>query len=140
MRTLFYSLFFSPYFTLPSSSALRKAQENLSDPKYSGKRVSRAQLLNDREESPPSDSQGEDSESDDESQAAKGSELDTPEPVTQQVPQPDVVQTINQTRQEDQKKGLAVSRQLVRLFYLFTIRAATTISHSYHPVAVGVTP
>jgi len=81
--------------------------------------VSRAQLLTDREESLPSDSQFDDSESDDgEVQATQGSELDTPEPITRQEPQPDVAQTINQTRQEDQKKGLAVSRQLVRRFFI----------------------
>ncbi|KAF9648879.1 TRAUB-domain-containing protein, partial [Thelephora ganbajun] len=90
-------------------SALRKAQDSLSDPKYSGKHVSRAQLLDDgddEEQSPPSDSQAEDSESEDESQAAQEIESDSSEP------QPDAAQTVNQARQEDQKKGLAVSRQL----------------------------
>jgi len=104
------SFFFIPRNLSPS--ALRKAQDSLSDPKYSGKRVSRAYLLNDDEDehSSPADSQVEDSESDDESQPAQeDDESDTPEP------QVDVPQTINHTRQEDQKKGLAVSRQLVRL-------------------------
>ena len=88
----------------------------MSDPKYSGKRVSRTQLLDDEdddEQSPPSDSQVEDSESDDEVQEEEPS--DTPESTLhqQQGPHADAAQMINQTRQEDQKKGLAVSRQLV---------------------------
>lgn len=103
-----------------SPSALRKAQDSLSDPKYLGKRVSRAQLLDnddDGEQSPPIDSQVEDSESDNESQAAQeDGESDALEPdLRQEAPRVDVAQTINQTRQEDRKKGLAVSRQLVRL-------------------------
>ena len=111
----FFTLYF-PHFRNLSPSALRKAQESLSDPKYSGKRVSRTQLLDDEdddEQSPPSDSQVEDSESDDEVQEEEPS--DTPESTLhqQQEPQADFTQTINQTRQEDQKKGLAVSRQLV---------------------------
>ncbi|KAF9786508.1 apoptosis-antagonizing transcription factor [Thelephora terrestris] len=94
-------------------SALRKAQDSLSDPKYSGKRVSRTQLLADVDEQPPlSDSQVEDSESDDQSQASQEDESDTSEPSPRLVPQPDAAQTLNQTRQDDQKKGLAVSRQL----------------------------
>lgn len=81
--------------------------------------MSRAQLLDgdDDEQSPPSDSQVEDSESEDESQVAQEDESDAPEPTLQQ---PDVAQTINQTRLEDQKKGLAVSRQLVRLVSPFS--------------------
>ena len=80
--------------------------------------MSRTQLLDgddDDEQSPPSDSQVEDSESENESQAAQEDVLDTPESATQKEPQLSIAQTINRTHQEDQKKGLAVSRQLVRL-------------------------
>ena len=94
----------------------------MSDPKYSGKRVSRAQLLDDDDEwrSLPSDSQSvEDSESDDLSQATQEDESDIAEPSRQQTPQLGISQTMNQARQEDQKKGLAVSRQLVRHVYHF---------------------
>lgn len=107
----FLSLYFSSRPCNPSPSALRKAQDSLSDPKYFGKRVSRAQLLDDddddegEEQSPPSDSQVED-----ESLAAQEDESDTSELTQQQLR---VAQTVNQTRLEDQKKGLAVSRQLV---------------------------
>jgi hypothetical protein len=83
--------------------------------------VSRAQLLDD-DQSPPSDSQVED-----ESQASQEDEPETqedrpetPESSPRPEPQPDFAQTMNQTRQEDQKKGLAVSRQLVRLADLFS--------------------
>ena len=88
--------------------------------------MSRAQLLDDDEQaSLPSDShQVEDSESDDQE------ESDTAQP------QPDVVQSITQARQEDRKKGLAVSRQLVRTS-LFT---KTHVSPSDLQVAVGDTP
>ena len=125
-----------------SPSALRKAQDSLSDPKYFGKRVSRAQLLgNDEgdEQSPPSNSQAEDSESEDESQAAQEDKSDTSEPTLQrQELQSDAAQTINQTRLEDQKKGLAVSRQLVRL--LSDSSATIMVSLSDLSVALGVTP
>jgi len=80
--------------------------------------VSRTQLLDgddDEEQSPPSDSQVEDSESESESQAAQEDISDTLESIPQKEPQSRITHTINQTRQEDQKKGLAVSRQLVRL-------------------------
>jgi len=79
--------------------------------------VSRTQLLggdDDGEQSPPSDSQVEDSESENENQAAQEDASDSPEFVPQKEPQSGIAQTINQARQEDQKKGLAVSRQLVR--------------------------
>lgn len=82
--------------------------------------MSRTQLLDDDEQSPPSDSQVGDSESDDESQAAREVESDIPEPTPKREPQQGITQTINQSRQEDQKKGLAVSRQLVRLAYRFS--------------------
>lgn len=82
--------------------------------------MSRTQLLDDDEQSPPSDSQVGDSESDDESQATREVESDIPEPTPKREPQQDITQTINQSRQEDQKKGLAVSRQLVRLAYRFS--------------------
>lgn len=130
MRICFFfrSIFYPPPRNL-SPSALRKAQDSLSDPKYSGKRVSRAQLLEndeDDEQSPPSDSQVEDSESEDESQAAQEEEPDTSGPtLQQQESQPDVAQTINQTRPDDQKKGLAVSRQLVRLVSLLSYNGLT---------------
>lgn len=115
---IFFGLFFTHRDRSPS--ALRKAQDSLSDPKYSGKRVSRAQLLADIDEQPPlSDSQAEDSESDDQSQVSQENESDTAEPSPRQGVQPDVAQTLNQTRQDDQKKGLAVSRQLVRSVYPF---------------------
>lgn len=82
--------------------------------------MSRAQLLADIDEHPPlSDSQPEDSESDDQSRASQEDESDTAEPSPRQAPQPDVAQTLNQTRQDDQKKGLAVSRQLVRSVHSF---------------------
>ena len=86
--------------------------------------MSRTQLLDgddddDDEQSPPSDSQVEDSESESESQAAQEDISDTPESIPQKEPQSRITHTINQTRQEDQKKGLAVSRQLVRLAYRF---------------------
>ena len=115
-----------------SPSALRKAQDSLSDPKYFGKRVSRAQLLGNDEgddgQSPPSDSQAEDTESEDESQAAQEDKSDTSEPTLQQQElQPDVAQTINQTRLEDRKKGLAVSRQLVRLVRQFSYNYGLTL-------------
>ena len=87
--------------------------------------MSRAQLLDNdegEEQLPPSDSQVEDSESGDESQAAQEDESDTSEPTQQQ---PDVAQTMNQTRLEDQKKGLAVSRQLVRIFSPFSYNDLT---------------
>jgi beta-phosphoglucomutase-like phosphatase (HAD superfamily) len=111
-----YSFVFRSIFHPPrnlSPSALRKAQHSLSDPKYFGTRVSRTQLLEndqDDEQSPPPDSRVEDSESEDETQVAQEDESDTSE---QQEPQPGVAQTVNQTRLEDKKKGLAVSRQLV---------------------------
>jgi len=109
-----------------SPSTLRKAQDSLSDPKYTGKRVSRAQLLENDNDDPPSDSQVEDSESEDESQATQEGESDTSEPtLQQQEPQMDVAQTITQTRLEDQKKGLAVSRQLVRLASRFSYNGLT---------------
>ena len=107
---------FSPRHRSPST--LRKAQDSLSDPKYSGKRVSRTQLLDSDDEdqqSLPSDPQVEDSESENEGQAAQEDISGTPESVPQEEPQSGIAQTINQTRQEDRKKGLAVSRQLVRL-------------------------
>ena len=97
-----------------SPSAFRKAQDSLSDPKYFGKRVSRAQLLDDgnEESQVPSDSEV---ESDDRSEATKEDESsDTADPSPQQEPQPDVAQTVSRARQEDIEKGLAVSRQLVR--------------------------
>lgn len=104
-----------------SPSALRKAQDSLSDPKYSGKRVSRAQLLDDDDEqSLPSDSPVEDSESDDQSQNTQEGESDIPETSPQPRSRPDVVQTMSQARQDDQKKGLAVSRQLVRYVHPFS--------------------
>ena len=82
--------------------------------------MSRTQLLNGDGQSLPSDSQVEDSESDDEGQVAQERASDTPEPTSRQELQPDAAQTINQTRQEDRKKGLAVSRQLVRPVYQFS--------------------
>lgn len=94
-----------------SPSALRKAQDSLSDPKYFGKRVSRAQLLENDD-----DGEQEHSESEDETQAAQEDESDASEStMQQQEPRSDVAQTMNQMYLEDQKKGLAVSRQLVRL-------------------------
>ena len=106
-----------------SPSALRKAQDSLSDPKYTGQRVSRAQLLEDDNDDPPSDSRVEDSESEDES---RENESDTSQPtLQQQEPRLDVAQTMNQTRLEDQKKGLAVSRQLVRLVGRFSYNGLT---------------
>jgi hypothetical protein len=91
--------------------------------------VSRAQLLDDQGEGqhPPSDSQVEDSESEDESQAAQEDESDTSEPAQRQ---PDVVQTMNQARLEDQRKGLAVSRQLVRIVGPFSYSDLTIWSPS----------
>ena len=103
----------------PSPSTLRKAQDSLSDPKYSGKRVSRTQLLDDDGQS-PSDSEVEDPESEDENRVAQIPASDSPEPAPQQEAQLDVAQTMSQTRQDDQKKGLAVSRQLVRPVYHFS--------------------
>ena len=113
-----FPLDFSPGHLSPST--LRRAQDSLSDPKYAGKRVSRIQLLDGDGQSLPSDSQVEDSESDDEGQVAQERASDTPEPTSRQEHQPDAAQTINQTRQEDRKKGLAVSRQLVRPVYQFS--------------------
>ena len=115
-----------------SPSALRKAQDSLSDPKYFGKRVSRAQLLGndegDDEQSPPSDSQAEDLESENESQAAQEDKSDTSEPtLRRQELEQDAAQTINQTRLKDQKKGLAVSRQLVRLVRQFSYNHGLTL-------------
>jgi len=73
------------------------------------------------EQSFSSDSQVEENtESEDKSQLAQEDELDTPQPAPQQEHQPDVAQTISQARQQDQKKGLAVSHQLVRLVYPFS--------------------
>jgi len=78
--------------------------------------VSRTQLLDDDDEqSPPSDSQVEVSELENQSQVAQEDVSDTTQSAPQKGPRLDIAQTINQTRQEDQKKGLAVSRQLVRL-------------------------
>jgi protein AATF/BFR2 len=105
----------------PSPSTLRKAQDSLSDPKYFGKRVSRTQLIDDddHEGSSPPDSQVEESESTDRGQTPQEHESDTAEPSSQQETQPDVAQTSTQTRQEDRKRGLAVSRQLVWRAYPF---------------------
>lgn len=82
--------------------------------------MSRAQLLDDDgEQSLPSDSEDGGSELDNESHTSREDESDTTESSSQLEPQPDVAQAVNQTRQEDRKKGLAVSRQLVRPVYLF---------------------
>lgn len=77
--------------------------------------MSRAQLVdNDDERSLPSDSQVEDSEPDDRSQATREDESDAAqEPSPRQKHQPNIAQTVNQARQDDRKKGLAISRQLV---------------------------
>lgn len=76
--------------------------------------MSRAQLLdNDDLQSSPSDSQPDDDESELGDRNQKDGS-DTAEQDPQQLPQPGVAQALNQTRQEEQKKGLAVSRQLVR--------------------------
>lgn len=82
--------------------------------------MSRAQLLSDDDEQlPPSDSQVEDSESDDQGQVSQEEKSDTGAGLPQE-PRLDVSQTLNETRQEDRKKGLAVSRQLVRYVYPFS--------------------
>lgn len=105
--------------------------------------MSRAQLVDNGEEegeSLPSDSPVEDSESDDRSQATQEDESDVAEPGPRQNSQPDVGQTMNQARQEDQKKGLAVSRQLVRHMSILSAKTNKSISCSDLQVIMGDAP
>ena len=100
--------------------------------------MSRAQLLDDDDDhSLPSDSQVEDSESNDQSRETEEGESDIPEPSPYPRPQPGIIQTINQVRQDDQKKGLAVSRQLVRHAPILSVNF---ISRPDPQVVVGDSP
>ncbi|KAA1468761.1 TRAUB-domain-containing protein [Dentipellis sp. KUC8613] len=112
-------------------SALRRAQQSISDPKYEGVKTSRSALLEDSDGSVHSDEDagepsGSDEDDDDEdipsSDAEEQSEdEDVPAPprknkprASKPEPEPeqDLATTLRQTRESDVKKGKAVKRQL----------------------------
>ncbi|TFY73096.1 hypothetical protein EWM64_g10916, partial [Hericium alpestre] len=123
-------------------SALRKAQQSISDPKYDGVKTSRKALLDESE--PSEDEQDDDAEEpaqevdseeipsgsepdfdeqqDDENEEETDEDESRPPPPLKskprvlepdsEEPEPDLASTLRQTRAEDVKKGKAVKRQL----------------------------
>jgi protein AATF/BFR2 len=125
-----------------SPSALRKLQDGISDPKYDGVKTTRKRLLqeNSEDEEVGSEDGGiteddefnqnsrEEDQSVDEGEAneiSSGSDEDNEEPppasqnaslntsAKDHLPSDDLTSTLQKTREEDRKKGRAVSRQLV---------------------------
>lgn len=105
---------------------MRKLHDNISDPKYDGVKVSRKQLLEDEspeEEEGEDDDESEEEEasphqSDRESDEANGGGTEIVAQTNEHSNITDIAITLRKTHDEDRKKGLAVSRQLVCLFKL----------------------
>jgi protein AATF/BFR2 len=114
---------------LNSPSALRKLHDSVADPKYSGVRTTRQHLAEDsdievdRQPFDQSNEDGEDGSIPSDSSREDDRETKVPPPQshvlpaqpaqTDQEPVNDLSTTLRTTREEDRKKGKAVSRQLV---------------------------
>lgn len=121
---------YEPLCIVSSPSALRKLRDSVADPKYDGTRTTRKQLLESDGELSESDEEEVYSEGQDEGESSQSSvneeededlpsqseateEETTPEFKQTETPE-DLTSTLRKTRDEDRKKGKAVSRQIVR--------------------------
>ncbi|KAH7914638.1 apoptosis-antagonizing transcription factor [Hygrophoropsis aurantiaca] len=120
-------------------SALRKLHDSIADPKYDGIKTSRRQLMDDEDDEnieseleedydqDPSEGQSDHDEDEDEEPPSSNSEIEQPQPKTtrhklspklsaqrpdQRAPGDDLASSLRKTRDEDRKKGKAVSRQI----------------------------
>lgn len=105
-------------------SAIRKLQESVSDPKYSARRISRQELVDsDRDEDQSRDNSS-DSENEPgfpEESLSEGEDQRKIAPRSQLAPTTDaddLASKIRKTREEDRLKGIAVSRQIVRIDFI----------------------
>lgn len=122
-----------PHIHIIRPSSLRKLHDGISDPKYDGVRTSRKQLLegsedeatSDEEESEdavgPGDSAGEDDDMQSESEATSidddENENSSTKPHTEhdQEDISNMPNTLQKTREDDRRKGKAITRQIVCL-------------------------
>jgi hypothetical protein len=104
-------------------SAIRKLQESVSDLTYSSRRISRKQLVDsdrDADQSRDSSSDSEDhpdhpDESSSEDKEQGNSVPRSQSPALTPTADDDLASKIRKTREEEQLKGIAVSRQIVRI-------------------------
>ena len=126
------------YFCRPST--LRKLHDSIADPKYEGKRTTRREIQESDEEL-GSDEQEEDEDiSEDEHSPVIEDDLpseseasDAPEHSvapshhSDSEPPDDLTSTLRKTRDEDRRKGKAVSRQIVRTHVAYYVKTTELI-------------
>lgn len=116
-------------------STLRKLHDSIADPKYEGRRTTRRQILeSDEEQGSVDDEQGEDISEDEHTPAidvdlpSESEASAAPEPPvlpshhSDSEPPDDLTSTLRKTRDEDRRKGKAVSRQIVCIYTSYLVR------------------